>query len=162
MNDQNSKSRFQDFLARIEQSIEKMTTLEIRTIVGDYTLDSSNQVQSTSPNFQVIESRFNLLLGDITVRVSRDMADPQFDWVRQLHADKEKEGQAIVQNNINTLLSLIGLYKQTQKEQQAAGYTPEVAAAPAGFGATNISSEATIRSIMGSSEPPAGDIAPAQ
>jgi hypothetical protein len=122
MDENTNTSKFSDFLKSIQDSISRMTVLEIRTIVGDYTIDQKQNIQATGSEQKIIESRIGLLTGDITVKVSQELADDQrYIWLREFHAAKERQGHAIIQNNINTLLSLIGLYKQTQREQVSTG-----------------------------------------
>ncbi|MCU0449892.1 MAG: hypothetical protein MUC97_08620 [Bernardetiaceae bacterium] len=121
MEEQNSRSAFMDFIQSVQDSIKKMTTLEIKTIVGDFALGTNEEVTTLGGDYKVMQSQFNLLLGDVTVKIDKELLESQFDWVRDFHAMKEKEGHAIVQSNINLLLMLISLYRQTFKEQQAAG-----------------------------------------
>jgi hypothetical protein len=121
MEEQNSRSTFMDFIQSVQDSIKKMTTLEIKTIVGDFALGTGEEVTTLGGDYKVMQSQFNLLLGDVTVKIDKELLESQFDWVRDFHAMKEKEGHAIVQSNINLLLMLINLYRQTFKEQQAAG-----------------------------------------
>jgi|GEM_PF-1855888 len=122
MDDQSPRSEFLEFVKTVQQSIKKMTTMEIKTIVGDFALGADEEVTTLGGDYKVMESQFNLLLGDVTVKIDQALLDPQYDWVRNFHAQKEQQGHSIIQNNINLLLTLINLYRQTFKEQQAAGY----------------------------------------
>ncbi len=122
MDDQSPRTEFLEFIKTVQQSIKKMTTMEVKTIVGDFALGADDEVTTLGGDYKVMESQFNLLLGDVTVKIDQALLDPQYDWVRNFHAQKEQQGHSIIQNNINLLLTLISLYRQTFKEQQAAGY----------------------------------------
>jgi hypothetical protein len=122
MDEQSPRSEFMDFVRSVQQSIKKMTTMEIKTIVGDFALGADEEVTTLGGDYKVMESQFNLLLGDVTVKIDQELLGPEFEWVRNFHAQKEQQGHQIIQNNINLLLTLINLYRQTFKEQQAAGY----------------------------------------
>ncbi|MCS6967702.1 MAG: hypothetical protein RMJ44_00745 [Cytophagales bacterium] len=124
-------SQFNSFLERIKESLTRMTTLDIKTIVGDFKIDSQENVQFASNNYLVMESRINMLLGDITVRISEELTTARYDWVRQFHKEKEAHGYQIVQNNIATLLSLVNMYWQLQGNQPLTINLPPPVYAPA-------------------------------
>jgi hypothetical protein len=110
-------TQFNSFLERIKDSLSRMTTLDIKTIVGDFKLDSKEDVQPAGGEYLILESRINMLMGDITVRMSQELTTSRYDWVRQFHKEKEAHGYQIIQNNIATILSLVNMYQQLQANQ---------------------------------------------
>jgi hypothetical protein len=110
-----STSSFKNFLKNIEQTIVKLTTLEIRTVIGDYTIGSDNTVQPIAGGeLKVFESKINLLDGDIQSSISTQLIAPEYDWVREFHARKEEKGYEIINNNIKAIMSLMELYKSAK------------------------------------------------
>lgn len=107
-------TQFNSFLERIKDSLSRMTTLDIKTIVGDFKLDSKENVQPAGGEYLILESRINMLMGDITVRMSQELTTSRYDWVRQFHKEKEAHGYQVIQNNIATILSLVNMYQQLQ------------------------------------------------
>jgi hypothetical protein len=109
------KGSFRDFLKNIESTIIKLTTLEIRTIVGDYTVAPDDSIQPVAGGeFKVIYSKINLLDGDVTTQMSEPLCTPEYDWLREFHARKEEHGHEIINNNIKAIMSLIELYKSAK------------------------------------------------
>ncbi len=105
-------SNFKDFLKNIEHSIAKLTTLEIKTVVGDYTLAPDETIQPIAGgDFKVLQSKINLIDGDVTTYFSNATMSPEYDWVRNFHASREEKGHEIINGNIRAILSLIELYK---------------------------------------------------
>jgi hypothetical protein len=105
-------SSFKNFLKNIEQTIVKLTTLEIRTVVGDYIIAPDNSVQPIAGGeLKIFETKINLLDGDVTSQISLPLVSPEYDWVREFHARKEEKGHEIINNNIKAIMSLIELYK---------------------------------------------------
>lgn len=94
-----------------------MTTLDIKTIVGDFKLDAKENVQPAGGDYLIMESRINMLTGDVTVRMSQELTNSRYDWVREFHKEKEAHGYQVIQNNIATILSLVGMYRQLQGSQ---------------------------------------------
>ncbi|MCS7020116.1 MAG: hypothetical protein RMJ87_13965 [Cytophagales bacterium] len=110
-------TQFSSFLERIKESLSRMTTLDIKTIVGDFKLDSKENVQPAGGDYLIMESRINMLMGDITVRMSPELTTSRYDWVREFHKEKEAHGYQVIQNNIATILSLVNMYHQLQGNQ---------------------------------------------
>lgn len=139
-------TQFNNFMERIKDSLSRMTTLDIKTIVGDFKLDSKENVQSAGGEYLILESRINMLMGDITVRMSQELTTSRYDWVRQFHKEKEAHGYQVIQNNIATILSLVNMYQQLQ------GNEPLNINLPA-YGGANI----TQPEISNTTLPPAND-----
>jgi hypothetical protein len=126
-------TQFNSFLERIKDSLSRMTTLDIKTIVGDFKLDSKENVQPAGGEYLILESRINMLMGDITVRMSQELTTSRYDWVRQFHKEKEAHGYQVIQNNIATILSLVNMYQQLQ------GNAPlNINLPPPAYGGSNI------------------------
>jgi hypothetical protein len=103
------------FIANIETRISKLTTLEIKTVVGDYKLDAAAEVKPKEEgDFKVMFSQINLLQGDINTHISNDLMDDRYAWLREFHAQKEEHGHQIIDNNIRAIMSLFDLYKRSK------------------------------------------------
>ncbi len=115
MEQQPSKNVFADFVRNIENAISNLTTLEIKTIIGDYTIDDKNLITNkTDGNFQVIQSTINLIGGDIVTNMSKELTDDKYEWLRTFHANKEEHGHEIIERNIKAIISLYNLYNRTK------------------------------------------------
>ncbi|WP_448520095.1 hypothetical protein [Rhodoflexus sp.] len=132
------------FMERVKNSLSRMTTLEIKTIVGDFKLDSKENVQHAGGDCLIMESRINMLMGDITVRMSQELIASRYDWVREFHKEKEAHGYQVIQNNIATILSLVNMYQQLQ------GNEPLSINLPPAYGTA-------AKSDLNTTLPPAGD-----
>ncbi len=113
--EEDKSNRFTDFVNKIQEKISNLTTLEIKTIVGEYTIENSEDVVPL-PNvqFMVMHSKIDLIGGDITTNMSRSMMSQEYAWVREFHAEKERKAHQIVQDNLKAIMSLYELYNQTK------------------------------------------------
>ena len=109
------ESVFADFIAKIEDRISKLTTLDIKTVVGDfkYTVDERIEPRQEG-EFKVMSSKINLIAGDISTNISNDLMEDKFKWLLDFHANKEEKGHQIVKGNIEAILSLYKLYRETR------------------------------------------------
>jgi len=109
------ESVFADFIAKIEDRISRLTTLDIKTVVGDFKYGMNEEVEPRADGeFKVMTSKINLIGGDISTNISNDLMDDKFKWLLEFHARKEEKGHEIVQGNIQAILSLYKLYKETR------------------------------------------------
>lgn len=109
------ESIFADFIARIEDRISKLVTLDIKTVVGDYRYGYNEEVEpNMESDFKVMTSRINLIGGDITTQISNDLMDEKYSWLLDFHARKEEKGHEIIKGNIQALLALYKLYRETK------------------------------------------------
>jgi hypothetical protein len=108
-------NRFLSFVKNIETSLSRLTTLEIKTIVGDYLVDEQEQISlKKGGDFQIMQTRINLLMGDIVTNISHDLVTDRYAWLRDFHARKEEKGHEIVDNNVKAIMSLYELYRKTK------------------------------------------------
>ncbi len=107
-----SNNGFMDFIRNIEDRITALTTLEIKTIVGEMDVDSQGNVQMRSnDDVKVLYSRFNLIGGDVTSQISTELIYDKYQWLREFHERKEDKGTEIIASNIEAIFSLIELFK---------------------------------------------------
>jgi hypothetical protein len=98
------------FLDTIIQKIEKLGTLEIRTVIGKFKWDQEKSaIQYQEGEVKVIMTQINLVGGDITTAFSEDFLKEPYDKIREFHAEREKRGQEIVDGNLKALEALIDL-----------------------------------------------------
>ncbi len=94
-----------NILDRIFDSINGLTTLSIVTKVGDAEM----------------KSEINLLDGDITTEIDREFVDGKLAGLREFHATREQQGHEIIENNINALKELAGLFLSIKDMKEKAG-----------------------------------------
>ncbi|AZQ61285.1 hypothetical protein EI427_03320 [Flammeovirga pectinis] len=116
MSDQDKTGFFANFVNNIEDYINNLVTLEIKTVVGDFKLegDDNKVVPKGKSDFKIMNSEIHLLKGDITSYVSNDLIQDRYAWVRDYHAQKEAHGHKIIGDNIKAVYSLFELYNQTK------------------------------------------------
>lgn len=115
MAEEKTESVFADFIARIEDRISNLVTLDIKTVVGDFRYGQDEAVEpNVDAAFKVMTSRINLIGGDITTQISTDLMDEKYAWLLDFHARKEEKGHEIIKGNIQALLSLYKLYRETK------------------------------------------------
>jgi hypothetical protein len=103
---------------RILQALENLVTLRITTTVVAGTDEKS------------IVTDIDLLQGDITTIFAKEFVDGgPYESLRAFHQEREKQGNEIIQGNVEALKSLLGL------AQAAGGEAPDVVEAPAVVGA---------------------------
>lgn len=111
-------------LEDIKNAMENLVTLDIRTIVGDVSIDDKGKLRP-APNAKQIVSRMNLLQGDITTAFPEDFLQPPLDNVRNFHALRERQGMDIVQGNIKALQHFIGLIDTLERQGKPEKSIPE-------------------------------------
>lgn len=113
---ENEKSSiFYDFVRNIETHISKLATLEIKTIVGDYQVDQQENIMvKKDGEFQILQTRINLIQGDMVTNISSELVTDKYAWLRDFHARKEERGHEIIDNNVKAIVSLYELYKKTK------------------------------------------------
>ncbi len=52
-----------------------------------------------------------MLEGDITTLLSEDFLEAPYNQIRDFHAEREKRGQEIIEDNIKALKKLISLFQ---------------------------------------------------
>jgi hypothetical protein len=108
----------------ILKAIDSLTTLEIRTIVGD-TTRVKNKIQPVEGKSDTIETQINLIDGDITTAMSdKFLSDPLYVPLRDYQAQREQQGHKIVLDNIEALKSLIGLNDTVNTKSQEGANPP--------------------------------------
>lgn len=95
---------------KIRHKLNDLTTLEIKTIVGDHTVDEHGKIQvDTSDHADVIFTKIDLLDGDITSGFNPKFLQEPYSAVKEYHAAREQEGKDIIKKNIETLEALLKL-----------------------------------------------------
>ena len=126
-------SKFTSFIDNIQEKISELTTLEIKTIVGDFNVDSESEVTPVEDaQFRLMHTKIDLIGGDITTHISRSIMNDEFAWVRDFHATKEEKAHELVQANIQAVISLFGLFNQAKGMQGGGGEADAAAQLGAG------------------------------
>ncbi len=111
-------SKFTNFIDNIQEKISELTTLEIKTIVGDFNVDSESEVTpAQDAQFRLMHTKIDLIGGDITTHISRSIMNDEFTWVRDFHASKEQKAHELVQANIQAVVSLFSLFNKAKDMQ---------------------------------------------
>jgi hypothetical protein len=91
------------FPERILAAINSAITLDISTVV------ESNAGEKS------MKTKINMAAGDIETRISEEfVGDGPYSSLREFHQKREEQGHDIVKGNVDALLSLLGLFKQTE------------------------------------------------
>jgi len=115
-NEKETTGVFGRFIGNIETRISNLTTLQIKTVIGDFELDKDGKVNVNAQGLnQVIDSRIDLLQGDITTYISTELVQDRYTWIREFHSQKEMRGHEIIHGNIKAIMALYDLYKQTKR-----------------------------------------------
>jgi hypothetical protein len=113
----NEANKLETFIKYVQERIVDLTNLEIKTIVGEFDVDAnSNITPKQGEDFKVIDSRINLIDGDITTHISNDLVYDKYEWLRNFHAHKEERGHEIITSNIQAIMSLVELFKKTNEQ----------------------------------------------
>lgn len=109
---QHSENGFMDFIRNIEDRITALTTLDIKTMVGDVEVDKNGNLSiNPDSDVKVLHSQFNLIGGDVTSQISSELIYDKYQWLREFHERKEDKGTEIIASNIEAIFSLIELFK---------------------------------------------------
>jgi hypothetical protein len=102
-------------LEDIKNAMDNLVNLDIRTIVGDVTIDDKGKMQPNAGSKQIV-SRMNLLDGDITTAFPEEFLQAPLDSVRSFHGLRERQAMDIVQGNIKALQHFIGLIDTLERQ----------------------------------------------
>lgn len=96
------------FTQLIIDKAQDFLSLEIQTIVGEINFNDKKKVVPGEGAKQII-TQIDLLDGDIRTAFSDEFLKPPLDKVREFHAEREKQGQKIIEDNIKVLKELVDL-----------------------------------------------------
>ena len=106
------KGNAKKFLDSVADKATEMINLDIKTYIGEMTYEAGTgdkkgrAVFTDTAKIDGIQSRINLLQGDITTEMSTDFHANYQDLVK-FHQAREKRGQDIIKNNIELVKSLV-------------------------------------------------------
>lgn len=111
----------QDLVQKITASLDKLVTLEIITAVGSVGPkgegDNNWPDVANMTNPQMIVSKMNLLDGDIQTIFGEAFVTGDYKSLQGYHAEREKQGHAVIQSNIDTLKSLLQLARSLDEQK---------------------------------------------
>jgi hypothetical protein len=100
----------ENLLDKIKESFERLTTLEIITIVGQIKLgadlNSEPEFDGQAQEQKAILTRISLLNGDIRTIYHPEFVTGAYQSLKDFHEKREKEGFEIIKNNIEVLQKL--------------------------------------------------------
>jgi hypothetical protein len=102
------KKQVSDLITTICAKIKEMVTLEITTAVGtvEYKEDAGAPA-TTAANCKAMESKINLIDGDITSLIDQAFVTGDYKELRAFHQAQEARGQQIIKDNIAALKELL-------------------------------------------------------
>lgn len=110
-------STFQDILDKITDAAKDLTTLEIKTLMGELEILNNGKVQlKPNQDLQGITSHIDLVDGDITTHITKDFYDNYPELV-QWHQSREAKGNEIIESNIRTVGSLVSQMRKMVKPE---------------------------------------------
>ncbi|MCP4697498.1 MAG: hypothetical protein GY862_11690 [Gammaproteobacteria bacterium] len=104
-------------LEDIKNALNNLVNVEIRTVVGNFTHDADGPPKRAADSKEIY-TRINLLEGDISTYFNEEFLEGSLSSVRQYHAMREKNGLAIVQENIDALQKMVGLIATIGKQEK--------------------------------------------
>ena len=109
----------QALIDKIINALDKLTTLEIVTVVGRVQKDENTGVLEVdwAADPKVMLSKINLLMGDITTSIDPEFVTGNYTDLREFHAKREEQGHRIIQDNIQAIKELLGLAKILRGEE---------------------------------------------
>jgi hypothetical protein len=109
-------SAVQDILDAVNNKVNDLTVLEIKTLMGDLEFVNGKVEFKPNQDIQGITSRVDLVDGDITTKISEDFYTKYPELV-QWHQSREAKGNEIIEGNIRTIGNLIDQLKALAKIQ---------------------------------------------
>ncbi len=115
-----------ELLDKIKKAVEELVTLEIITAVGPVNLVEGKDPKTGAPIYflekelfkketKLIVTRIDLLQGDISTVIPDEFTAPQYQWLRDFHATREKQGIETIQRVMDGLKGLVTLIQELKK-----------------------------------------------
>jgi len=96
----------ENLLIKVEEKVDDLTTLEIKTIMGNMIMSDGEIIIPDGEKVKGITSRIDLIDGDITTKISEEFYKSYPELV-QWHQSREAKGNEIVENNVLTVVKMI-------------------------------------------------------
>lgn len=107
-----------EILATLGKAAEEIITLKVKTCVGsNISYDDKNKIIFNAGDKAII-TEIDLLQGDITTFFNEELLKPEYDKIRDYHAEKVQQGSLIIQNNIKALSDILELIKKSKAPAQ--------------------------------------------
>lgn len=98
-----------EILKKIEDKIEDITVLNIKTVMSPLEIDNEGQVKlPAGENVDGMVSKIDLIDGDISTVIAPSFYEKYPELV-QFHQTKETKGSEIIEANMNALKSIVGI-----------------------------------------------------
>lgn len=102
-------SKVGDILKKIEDKIEDITVLNIKTVMSPLEIDNGGKVKlPPGKDVDGMISTIDLIDGDISTIIAPTFYEKYPELV-QFHQSKEAKGSEIIEANMNALKSIIGI-----------------------------------------------------
>ena len=111
-----------DFIQKVIDGAHNLVTLEIKTIVGGFSVDGTKITRADGA--KEILSRIGLLQGDITTAFSEEFLAPPYAAIRDFHQKREDQGNQIIKDNIARLGEIIELVVHARNSKSGGGGGP--------------------------------------
>ena len=127
------------FVAKVEQALEELVTLNIVTAVGEAQIETKQidgglerRSITVSGKNKVIWTSIDMLQGDITTVIDPELQGDAGKELREFHKGREAQGIAILRENIGALRDIVKLLGEAYESRNARPKDlPQPAAAPA-------------------------------
>jgi hypothetical protein len=105
------------FIQKIEQSLNRLVTLNVVTAVGSAKVEIKNddsggaasKIELSGGSSKVIWTTIDLAQGDLTTVIDPDFQGDAGKEVREFHKSRETQGLEIIRGNIAALKELVSL-----------------------------------------------------
>jgi hypothetical protein len=115
---------FENIVAKVQKAAEDFVTLKVTTVVGKFEFDpASGEVVPKGADQKVIQSRINIVEGDIQDLVDEAYADDADHPMRKFHKDQVDNAQKTVHDSIEAFKSLVSVLVDlvNKRDNSAAG-----------------------------------------
>ena len=100
------KDALEKLLQKIEENVNDLTTLNIRTVMGKLRVDDEGNINfEKGQEVQGIVSNIDLIDGDISTEITEAFYKAYPELV-QFHQSREAKGHEIIENNIGALKTI--------------------------------------------------------
>ncbi len=99
-----------DLLKKIQKSLNELVSLRIITAVGPVSVSGTDgEISLSFEDAKAMYTEINLLQGDIKTMYDDEFVVGNYQSLRAFHQSREKDGQKIIQDNIQALFALLRL-----------------------------------------------------
>jgi hypothetical protein len=115
-------NEFDAIVAKVQKAAEDFVTLKVTTVVGKFEFDpKTGEVTPKGADQKVIQSKINIVEGDIQDYVDDAYADDADHPMRKFHKDQVDNAKQTVNDSIEAFKSLVSVLVDLVKKRDEPG-----------------------------------------